>query len=444
LEAVLFGIKHVILFFTALLMLSGGLCCGSFTAGDERLLEEISRASFQFFWNEASPVSGLVRDRTDKDVCSVASLGFGLAALPIGVERGYVSKEDAETRALNALQTLDKSNAQYKGVFCHFIDINSGNTTQLGYEGIASTIDTALLMAGVMTAGEYFGGEVRLLAEKIFARVDWAAYVNPANGQVYMACDIHSGTFEKQTWDWYSDETLLIVLLGRSAPDLNKRLGPEAMICWNRPVGQYKNGRPYIYSYPGTMFTYMFAHCFYDFQKTGVDSLGVDWFENTRNAVKANRDWCRDHSAEYQSYSKNRWGITAGCGPDDQYVVLGHPPRGASDNQGQCGTLHPYGAAMSLPFVPEDAMAALEEMRHLQVEGKAIWQSPQDGGYGFWDGFNMDEHWIADQVIGIAQGPMLLMIENARTGLIWKLMMKNDTIQQGLARAGFKENKTGK
>lgn len=426
-----------------MMMLSVGVCCGSFTAEDERLLDEISRASFQFFWKEADPVSGLVKDRTDKDVCSVASLGFGLASLPIGVERGYVSKEEAKTRAWNALQSLGKSNARYKGVFCHFIDIKNGHITQLGYESVASTIDTALLMAGVMTAGEYFGGEVHSLAQTLFAGVDWAAYVNPVNGQVYMACDIQSGKFEKQTWDWYSDETLLIVLLGLSAPDPNKRLGPETMTNWNRPEGQYKDGRPYIYSYPGTLFTYMFAHCFYDFRQTGPDLLGVDWYENTRNAVMANRDWCRDHSSDYKSYGTNRWGITAGSGPDNNYIVPGHPPRGANDNQGQYGTLHPYGAAMSLPFVPEDAMAALAEMRHLQVDGKAAWKSPEEGGYGFQDGFCLDEHWVSDQVIGIAQGPMLLMIENARTGLIWKLMMKNDIIRQGLTRAGFKEMKAG-
>jgi hypothetical protein len=432
------------MFFMALALLPCGLCFGSFTAGDERLLDEISRASFQFFWKEANPVSGLVRDRTDKDICSVASLGFGLASLPIGVERGYVSYEEAKTRALSALRTLEKSNAQYKGVFCHFIDMKTGNMTKSGYEDVASTIDTALLIAGAITAGEYFGDDVRATVERIFARVNWAAFVNPANGQVFMACDVNSGKFEKQTWDWYSDETLLIVLLGQSAPDSNKRLGPETMTNWNRPVGKYKDGRPYIYSYPGALFTYMFAHCYFDFRQMGVDSLGVDWYENTCTAVKANRDWCRDHSSEYKSYGKNLWGITAGCGPNNEYVVLGNPPRGASDNQGRYGTLHPYGAAMSLPFVSDDAITALREMRNLKVDGKAIWKSAEDGGYGFWDGFNVDKHWVSDQVIGIAQGPMLLMVENARTGLIWKLMMKNDNIRQGFGRAGFREKITGK
>jgi len=417
---------------------------GSFNAADERLLEEISMASFQFFWKEADSVSGLVPDGTGAEVCSVASLGFGLAALPIGVERGYVSYEDAKKRALSALHTLENSNAKYKGVFCHFIDFKNGNTTNLGYEGVTSTIDTALMVAGAITAGEYFGGEVKSAAERIFFQVNWAAYINPENGQVYMAYDMSgSGKFEKQTWDWYTDETLLIVLLGQAAPNAEYRLPPETMTNWNRPVGRYKNGKPYIYSYPGTLFTYMFAHCFYDFKTIGKDSRGVDWFENTCRAVIANRDWCRDHSSEYSSYGENLWGITAGSDPND-YVVLGHEPRGAKDNQGQYGTLHPYGAGMSVPFVPVDAIAALREMRNLKVDGKTVWQDIENGGYGFWDGFNIDKHWVSNRVIGIAQGPMLLLIENARSGLIWKLMMKNSNVQQGIVRAGFKGNfKTG-
>jgi hypothetical protein len=416
-----------------------------FSVEDEHLLDEVSEACFSFFWREANSESGLVKDRSDHDVCSVASLGFGLAALPIGVDRGYVSYEAAQDRAVRALRTLEKSNAHHRGMFCHFIDLKTGNATSMGYESIASSIDTALMVAGAVVAGEYFGGEVEQLAERIFARVDWSAFVDPDNGQVYMAwaADVAgqmngSGKFEKQTWNWYTDETLLIVLLGQASPVAEHRLLPETMTNWNRPVGKYKDGEPFVYTYPGTLFTYMFAHCFYDFRVTGVDSLGVDWFENTRRAVAANRDWCRDHSSEFSSYGRDRWGITAGSGPGRKYVVPGHEPRGAKKDQGEHGTLHPYGAGMSVPFVPDDAVKALRAMRGLKVDGKAIWKSPQEGGYGFWDGFNVDKDWVADHVIGIAQGPMLLLVENARSGLVWKLMMKNKFIQEGVKRAGFK------
>ena len=441
----IFFIVAVLFFSKLCFALSSNVKRTVLTDKNERLLKEISFASFHFFWKEAHPISGLVRDKTGADICSVASVGFGLAALPIGVQRGYVSRQAAQKRALEILKTIKKSNAQHNGMYCHFIDFATGNTTPLGYESIASSIDTALMVAGAIVAGEYFKGEVKELAEDIFAGVNWQSFVNPQNGQVYMAWKADdpnnmasSGQFEKQTWDWYTDETLLIVLLGQASPVENHRLKPETMTNWNRPVGKYKNGKPFIYTYPGTLFTYMFAHCFYDFKKTGKDSLGVDWFENTRRAVRANRDWCRDNSVQFLTYGRNRWGITAGSGPGDKYVVPGHQPRGASNDQGEPGTLHPYGAGMSVPFAPNDAIKALKEMRNLKVAGKPIWQSVEQGGYGFWDGFNIEQSWVSSgHVIGIAQGPMLLLIENARSGLIWKLMMQNKYVKQGLKRAGF-------
>ena len=415
-------------------------------AEDSQLLDEISEACFAFFWREANPESGLIKDRSNHDVCSVASLGFGLASLPIGVERGYVSSEEAKDRAVRALRTLERSNAHHRGMFCHFIDLKTGHTTPMGYESIASSVDTALMVAGAIVAGEYFQGEAKELAGRLFARVDWKSFVNPDNGQVYMAWAAETpgqmngpGKFEKQTWDWYTDETLLIVLLGQSSPVSSHRLPPESMTNWNRPQGRYRQGEPFVYSFPGTLFTYMFAHCFYDFKAMGPDSLGIDWFENTRRAVLANRDWCRDHANEYASYGENLWGITAGSGPNDRYVVAGHQPCGQQKDQPEGGTLHPYGAGMSVPFAPTDAIAALRYMRTLKIkDDKPVWLSVKDGGYGYWDGFNVDESWVSDHVIGIAQGPMLLLIENARSQLVWELMMKNKWVRAGIHEAGFK------
>jgi hypothetical protein len=377
-------------------------------------------------------------------VCSVASLGFALAALPVGVERGYITYQQGQRRALRALNSLLNSNAHHNGIFCHFIDIETGNTTGLGYENIASSIDTALMLAGAVVAGEYFGSDVSEASERLFLQADWNSFVDKKSGQVYMAWvpkdgnDMSGkGEFDRQSWDWYTDETILISLIGQSSPLTEHRLNSETMINWNRPVGRYNGGKPYIYSYTGTLFTYMFAHCFYDFTETGKGPLGVDWFENTRRAVIANRDYCRDHSDEFASYGYNRWGITSGAGPQDTYVVPGHPPRGAESDQGKHGTLHPYGAGMSVPFLPNDSIAALRCMKNLKVEGKPVWTPVENGGFGFWDGFNIDQQWVSDIVIGIAQGPMLLMIENAETGLIWDLMMSNQCIQDGLKRAGF-------
>jgi hypothetical protein len=414
---------------------------------DEALLEEISRAAFFFFIHEADPKSGLIRDKTGVEYCSAASMGFGLAALPVGAERGWIDLQDAETRALRSLRTLARSSAHHEGVFCHFIDLRTGQLTERGYEQVASTIDTDLLMAGVITAGQYFAGECAELEDELFAQVNWRRYLNPDNGQVHMAWRPQRsgrmngpGHFDKHTWNWYTDETLLICLLGLSAPNEEYRLPADCMTKWNRPKGRYGDGEQFIYSWPGTLFTYMFAHCYYDFRRMGRDAQGVDWFENTRCAAAANRDWCRDNAARFKSYGPDRWGVTACGGPGHKYVVPGHQPRGARADNPAGGTLAPYGAAMALPFLREDALAALRHMRRLEIDGRPIWRDPKQGGYGFPDSFNIDKNWISDQVIGIAHGPMLLMIENGRTGFVWKVFMSNEHVRAGIRRAGFRGN----
>ncbi|MHC4166580.1 MAG: glucoamylase family protein [Planctomycetota bacterium] len=416
-------------------------------SADEALLDEISSAAFLFFVHEANPESGLVRDKTGVEYCSIASVGFGLAALPVAAERGWLDREEARSRALRALRTLANSSAHHQGVFCHYIDLSTGQPTKRGYERAASTIDTALLMAGVVTAGQYFSGECAKLADDMFARVNWRRFLNPDTGLVYMAWQPERfdkmdgpGQFKKAAWNWYTDETLLICLLGLSAPNEQHRLPADCMTKWKRPKGRYGNGEPFVYTWPGTFFTYTFAHCFYDFRRMGKDAQGVDWFENTRRAAAANRDWCRDSAVRFNSYGRDRWGITACGGPGNRYVVPGHQPRGSRGDSPAGGTLAPYGAAMALPFLKDDALAALRHMRSLEIGGRPIWRDPEQGGYGLPDAFNVDENWISDRTFGIAHGPMLAMIENARTGMIWNLFMSNHDIQAGISRAGFTRN----
>ena len=414
---------------------------------DDALLEEISHAAFLFFIRESDPKSGLVRDRTGAEYCSAAAMGFGLAALPIGAERGWINRRDAETKALAALRALAGSTSHHEGVFCHYLDLHTGESSERGYEKVASTIDTALLMAGVITAGQYFKGECEKQANDLFTRINWRHYLNPGNGQVYMAWQPQQpdrmdgpGHFKKPTWDWYTDETLLICLLGLAAPNEQFRLPADCMTKWNRPTGRYRDGEQFIYTWPGTLFTYTFAHCYYDFHRTGKDAQGIDWFENTRRAAAANRDWCRDNAARFKSYGPDCWGVTACSGPGNKYVVPGHQPRGKRGDTPAAGTLAPYGAAMSLPFLKQDALAALRHMRYLKINGRPVWRAPEQGGYGLPDAFNIDENWISGSTIGIAHGPMLLMIENARTGLAWKLFMSNKHIRAGIRRAGFRRN----
>lgn len=414
-----------------------------FTSADQKILGEIERGAFQFFWKEGDPRSGLVPDKTGVPECSVAGAGFGLAALPVGVERAYITRAEGEARALAILRTLQASDACHAGVFAHFIDISTGKTTRRGYQHNASTIDTALLLAGALTAGEYFKGEARRLADGIYGRVNWRAFLDPKTGMVHMSWKPAAwnamegeGEFTKSSWNHYTDETLLVVLLGIAAPNPAFRLAPETLTNWKRPAASYK-GESFIYSYPGTFFTYTFAQCFIDFRRVGKDPLGVDWFQNTVRAAEANRDWCRDRAARFATYGQDRWGVTAGSGPDGRYIVPGGLPRGAKGESPEEGTLHPYGAAMALPFLPADAMAALRHLRDFKVGDRPIWHAPELGGYGFPDGFNVDRKWIADRVFAIAHGPMLLLIENARSGMVWDAFMAHPAIKEGLQRAGF-------
>ena len=329
-------------------------------------------------------------------------------------------------------------------MFCHFIDLKTGNVTTQGYESGASSVDTALLVAGALTAGQYFKGRVQEMADQLYAQVDWASFVNPQNGQVYMIWFPSEkgnmngpGKFDRQTWDWYTSETMLTVMLGIAAPNPAYRLPPQSLTNWKRQSGRGADGEEFIVSWTGGFFTYIFAQCYYDFRRTGKDPLGVDWFENTRRAARANRDWCRAQAGRFATYGQDRWGITSGAGPNKTYVVPGHQPRGAAGDSPEGGTLQPYGAGMALPYLPDDSIAALRHMRTLEVGGQPVWVDPAQGGYGFMDGFNIERGWVADHVIGIADGPMLLMIENARTGLVWDLFMAHPLIKAGITRAGF-------
>ncbi len=413
---------------------------------DDELLEEISYASFRFFVDEANPSTALVPDNVQNpNISSIAAQGYAFSAWVIGAERGWIAHGEAEALSLKALGTLESTDATRYGMFAHFLDTRTGQISEEGYESGASTIDSALLAAGMLTAGEYFGGEVKARADQLFADMDWAAFRDPdKNNQVRMLwnpADPHDfsagGEFAQPTWDWYTDETLLIVLLGISAPDPGKRLDPgEAMTNWNRPVGSYGQ-HSYIYSWPGTLFTYTFAQCYFDFRILGEDVLGVNWWENTLSAVRANRDWCRDNAGSYTTYGPNRWGVTACSGPQFTYVVPGHQPRGPQGDDPAGGTLAPYGAGMAVLWEPADAIAALRHMKSFVVGGADVWVSVDSGGYGFRDAFNIDENWASPDILGIAQGPMLLCIENLRSELLFRTLIRNQHIRHGLKSAGF-------
>ncbi|MCC5876396.1 MAG: hypothetical protein JJU11_09290 [Candidatus Sumerlaeia bacterium] len=415
------------------------------TQDDEALLEEISSAAFEYFIDYAHPETGLVADKISMaDICSVAAQGFGFAVVPVAVERGWITHEEGEEKVLQALRTLHNSNGRRFGLYAHFLDMNTGHASMDAYEVGISTIDSALMIAGALVAGEYFGGEVRDIANEIYAEMNWSAFQNPnRGGQIHMLWEPEDknnfegpGRFTPPVWDWYSDETLLIVILGTSAPNEEYRLPQSAWSNWNRPVGNDGN-REFVYTWPGTLFTYTFANLFLDFSTLGEDPNGINWWDNTRKAVLSNRDWCRAHAREWKTFGRDRWGITAAGGPAYTYVVPGHQPRGAEGNDPGNGVLAPYGVGMSVPWEPRDTIAALRHMRHLVVGDTPLWQDVEGGGYGLWDSFSMDQEWVGKDIFAIANGPMIMGIENYRSGLIWNLIVKNEHLRDGLTRSGF-------
>jgi hypothetical protein len=387
----------------------------------------------------------MIQDRSDTTtVCSIASIGFGLPAFVIAAERGWMSRAEAQFRTVRALRTLENSPARRYGLYAHYLDMATGGPTTGGYEKSVSTIDTSLMIAGALAAGEYFGGEAQERANRIFGEMDWKPFRSAANNnQIRMAwtpVDVNNyegaGSFSTARWDWYTDETLLVNLLGISAPNPDFRLDPAVhMTNWNRTV-RTSNGESFIVTWPGTLFTYTFAQCFFDFTRFGPDPLGVNWFDNSRVGVRANRDWCRANAGTYTTYGVDRWGITA-CSSPSGYSVPGHQPRGAGGSNPVGGVLAPYGAGMAVTWEPEDALSALRHMRNLSVGGKPLFVPAGNSGFGFVDAFNMDANWVSTNTFGIAHGPMLLCIENARTGLIWELFHQNEHIAAGMERAGF-------
>lgn len=412
---------------------------------DDALLEEIAYASFRYFVDLANPATGLVPDKTTTPfVCSIAAQGYAFAAWMIGADRGWMPREQAEDLCQRSLQRLLDSGSHHLGIVAHYIDTRTAEVTLQAFEQAASTIDSALMVAGALAAGEYFGGQVRELANALYARMDWKAWSDPArNNRIPMAWTPDNpldfsgpGSYSSATWDWYTDETLLVSMLGVCAPDPAKRLGAvSAMVNWNRPVGSY-GPHAYIYSWPGTLFTYTFAQTFFDFRALGGDLLNVNWWNNTRAAVRANRDWCRANAGTYPTFGQDRWGITACVGPTG-YVVPGHQPRGASGDDAAGGTLAPYGAGMAVLWEPADAIAALRHMRHLSVGGAPVFVPVPQGGFGFRDAFNIGAGWVANDDLGIAHGPMLLCIENFRSGLVFSSFQRHPAIRSGLVAMGF-------
>jgi hypothetical protein len=392
-----------------------------FSPSDDQLLDEMERLSSCFFWEQAGPDTGLVKDRcnardatSDKGtVASIAATGFGLTALCIAVQRQFLSADLAKARVLTTLSFLWNSLANHRGFFYHFADINTGERV---WDSEVSSVDTALLLCGVLTCRQYFQDPaITKLANDISNRVDWT-WLSEDTSLLPHGWLPEAG-FLPFRWDYYS-ELMMMYLLGMGSP--THPLPGEAWDAWKRVRFDYE-GMRYIGSF-APLFVHQYSQAWFDFR---AKSDGyADYFLNSTTATKVHRRFCLELAKEFPSYSEDLWGITA-SDSEKGYVVWGGPPAmGPID-----GTLVPSAAGGSLPFLPAESMRVL---RTIRSRYPAAWSA-----YGFVDAFNPLKGWYDTDVVGIDTGITMLMAENARTGFVWNTFMKNPEAQRGMARAGF-------
>ncbi|MEK6373374.1 MAG: glucoamylase family protein [Acidobacteriota bacterium] len=437
------------IFLLALLFVS----CATVPQRDDAFLDDVQRRTFAYFWDLADPKTLLIPDRAPTpSFSSIAAVGFGLTAYGIGAERGYVTRAEAAARALATLKSLlANTEATHKGFYYHFLDMKSGKR----FEKVElSTIDSALLFAGALFCQSYFDRDeatekaIRDAAEELYARADWQwAQARPP--AVSMGWYPEKGLHD---WDWRGyNEAMILYILALGSPT-----HPVEPSAWTEYTKTYKWGT--FYGQPhllfGPLFGHQYSHVWIDFRGIQDDAMrahGIDYFENSRRGTIAQRAYAIANPSKWRDYGDDIWGLTACDGPMDDTIVIDGTPRtfhsyharGATEGDiRDDGTIAPTAAASSIPFTPALSIAAMRAMSTRRVYST----------YGFLDAFNPtlrtseklkhgridpQEGWIDVDYLGIDQGPIIAMVENYRSGLVWAVMRKNAHVVRGLKRAGF-------
>ncbi len=422
-----------------------------FSADDEKLLDEVEGAAFEYFDREIGKPAQLAKDRKLGPVASVAAVGFQLAGLPIGVERDWIKKDAAQKRATTILKSLiERTDNKKWGMYQHFVDLDTAGPNKHGYDPEVSTVDTALLIAGAIVAGEYFEGEVRTLVDRMVADADWKTFAIAPKGFVTMAWKPEKdgkldgpGKFMEHHWWIASDEERLLYLIAIGSPNAGHALEPKLYYQLERRVKQHADMPPFVVSYPGNLFTYLWTHCYIDARKMqaddpaqfGIDAARVDWLENSRRATLTHRRRCIEAADRFKTFAADRWGLSA-CAAKEGYIVPDTMPNFSDKDQWCNGTVAPYAAACSILFAPEESLAAMRAFRNLK--SPRVWTPISEGGYGFPDSFNIEQRYAPADVVGIGHGPRLVAIENARSGLVWRLFMKSQTARNAMERLKLK------
>lgn len=422
-------------------------------------LDEVQKRHFRYFWDLAHPDNFQVPDRYPKiTFSSIAATGFGLSAYLVGVERKWITREQAAQRVLKTLEVLknlpqgkDASGvAGYKGWFYHFL----GTQDALRYQQVElSSIDTGLLMAGILSCMSYFDqhntveAKIREAADFLFRRVEFDWYLNTQN-RLSMGWFPERDGFLCADWRGYNEAMLLnIMALGSPTHPVPAKIWEKWCESYYRAAFE---GLDHVNF--GPLFGHQYSHCWIDFrgiQDAYMREMGIDYFENSRRATLAQQQYGIKNPGNFKGYSASIWGLTAGDGPDAEMehegkriFCPGYGARGvAIDYLDDDGTIAPTAAISSLPFAPEICLPTL----------KAMYERWPMGDYGFFDGYNETfkdlskspnaqkgyDYWVDRDYLGIDQGPIVLMMENYRSNLLWDLMKKNPYFVKGLLRAGF-------
>ncbi|MEO7965902.1 MAG: glucoamylase family protein [Gemmatimonadaceae bacterium] len=416
------------------------------------MLEQLQRDTFAYFLEQANPANGLVSDTTqDGAPASIAVVGFALATYPVGVERGFWSRAEAVARTLATLrffwtspQGVEPDATGYNGFYYHFLDMRTGRRV---WECEVSTVDTTYLIAGMLTAAAYFDGadadeaEVRTLVDALYRRVDWAWAQNGA-ATVTHGWKPETG-FLSFRYEGY-DEALLLYVLGLGSP--THPLPEDSYAAWTATFA-WKSLYGVEHLYAGPFFIHQFSQMWIDcrgIQDAYMRGKRIDYFENSRRATYVQQAYAMENPHGFKGYGEAAWGLTAGDGPGPdvrridgvEREFFGYRARGVPDGPDD-GTLAPWGVVASLPFAPEIALAAI---RHCQTAFPQT-RTP----YGFIGSFNPTypsstgdaSGWVCPVHFALNQGPNVAMIENYRSGLLWRLMRGNACVVAGLRRAGF-------
>jgi hypothetical protein len=404
------------------------------SVSDDAFLEDLSQRSFRFFWEQADPNTGLVADRARANgsaydpnhrsinIASSAATGFGLTAICIATERGWVDRKAARERVLTTLRFYAERSPHEHGWFYHFVDRKTGERR---WQSEISTIDTALLLAGVLTARQYFNRDTEIvrLATAIYERVDFPWMLAENSLLLSMGWRPESG-FIKSKWSHYSEHTIL-QMLAIGSP--THPISPEAWKAWQRLRLTYA-GYTYLTFLRAPLFIHQYSQAWIDYRDQEESWYPyTNYFQNSVTATLAHREFCLDLANKFPGYSENVWGITASDSAKGYRAWGGPPPTPDID-----GTVVPCAPGGSLMFTPDIALAALKTMH--ERWGDRIYQH-----YGFVDAFNPNNGWVNPDVIGIDVGITLLSAENLRTGNVWRWFMRNREIPGAMRRIGFQK-----